>query len=162
MPQLRFIPAGAGNTRQRPWIKIYWPVHPRGCGEHVRNHTFFLPGSGSSPRVRGTPVRAMRNFDYFRFIPAGAGNTPHQSCANPPKTVHPRGCGEHDWLEKQADNEDGSSPRVRGTLHDLPFKARINRFIPAGAGNTPAKMKSVCEAAVHPRGCGEHHSTVLG
>ena len=54
--------------------------------------------------------------------------------------------------------ESGSSPRVRGTLfrgHTTFFQAR---FIPAGAGNTAAYAYLFSPRAVHPRGCGEHHT----
>ena len=38
MPNVRFIPACAGNTHDVP---VYWegrPVHPRVCGEHIFSH----------------------------------------------------------------------------------------------------------------------------
>ena len=56
--------------------------------------------------------------------------------------------------ENQA--EDGSSPRVRGTLCHAPRQCWRIRFIPACAGNTASKRIVCIGAPVHPRVCGEH------
>jgi len=50
----------------------------------------------------------------------------------------------------------GSSPRMRGTLQDLPRQFLHIRFIPAHAGNTAILVASSRRIAVHPRACGEH------
>ncbi len=72
---LRFIPAGAGNTR---WIRVLHStaaVYPRWRGEHLslsqRKHSCY----GLSPLARGTPRDRVFNVYDLRFIPAGAGNT---------------------------------------------------------------------------------------
>ena len=96
LPMYRFIPAGAGNTRGKERIVLSRPVHPRGCGEHVRFRVsayplpWFIPAGagnteggyhldyhtrGSSPRVRGTRRDIQYQVKKARFIPAGAGNT---------------------------------------------------------------------------------------
>ena len=50
----------------------------------------------------------------------------------------------------------GSSPRARGTPI-LDFKNfAIQRFIPAGAGNTLRDQRAEKNPSVHPRGRGEH------
>ncbi len=41
---------------------------------------------------------------------------PVADCARPPAAVHPRGCGEQDYLDGTDADEAGSSPRVRGTV----------------------------------------------
>ena len=50
----------------------------------------------------------------------------------------------------------GSSPLARGTQHDLRAGEEGRRFIPAGAGNTPASWSSASLWPVHPRWRGEH------
>ena len=113
----RSIPACAGNTSLRGTSPAIQTVHPRVCGEHQA--------------MGGSPCRVHRS------IPACAGNTfplallpcrfPGPSprvrgtrhvppCPARALTVHPRVCGEH-----------GMAP----TGHE-----RINRSIPACAGNT--------------------------
>ena len=50
----RFIPARAGNSATPASPVDPGPVHPRACGELTGVTTITGPGSGSSPRVRGT------------------------------------------------------------------------------------------------------------
>ena len=50
----------------------------------------------------------------------------------------------------------GSSPLARGTHPIEAIEAPAGRFIPAGAGNTPAVEGSAARRAVHPRWRGEH------
>ncbi len=136
-------------------------VHPRGCGEHVHLPAQENLSAGSSPRVRGTPPHQELNPQYYRFIPAGAGNTltPKPGIAAP--AVPPRGCGEHFKEIGYLVSVYGSSPRVRGTHMVIPIITIKIRFIPAGAGNTWLSLRAHELTAVHPRGCGEHLITVL-
>ena len=137
-PQLRFIPAGAGNTSGRDQQHEGKTVHPRRRGEHwsiVRYRSVF---HGSSPQARGT----RRIFDTqdcgARFIPAGAGNTtPPRGWSSQP-TVHPRRRGEHRRPMPSIKLPDGSSPQARGTHGSYAQHPALWRFIPAGAGNTYA------------------------
>jgi len=50
-------------------------VHPRACGEHSQTALLKAVRSGSSPRLRGTPLPAFAYTFVSRFIPAPAGNT---------------------------------------------------------------------------------------
>ena len=133
-------------------------------------------GGGSSPRVRGTRPSANMIGLYYRFIPAGAGNTSEREHDRPILPVHPRGCGEHSAAPRCASSAavhprgcgehddmtgnwrriNGSSPRVRGTPHRECAERRVSRFIPAGAGNTSQRVRRASREPVHPRGCGEH------
>src|SRR5690625_6302531 len=132
----RVIPAGAANT-----VIVY---------QHRRNH------AGSSPRVRGTRPCTERRIARGRFSPAGAGNTATRIFGTGYRSVHPRGCGEHQTTRLNSMPINGSSPRVRGTLQALIVFVCNSRFIPAGAGNTVVSMMFGRSMPVHPRGCGEH------
>ena len=113
----RFIPACAGNSpapsgsagcctgssprvrgtrRRRALSPPRSAVHPRVCGE--------LPWS--TPKVRRPR----------RFIPACAGNSLSAASTLFKQSVHPRVCGELCDPADAFPDEDGSSPRVRGTL----------------------------------------------
>ena len=95
-----------------------------------------------------------------RFIPARAGNTYLSQRSNCCAAVHPRACGEHNVAGFHAWRNDGSSPRVRGTLPvTRPTRAKL-RFIPARAGNTLKEVPCVRYQPVHPRACGEHMTSL--
>ncbi len=111
---------------------------------------------GSSPRLRGTLLRARKSCELMRFIPAPAGNT----CSAPEirtwQPVHPRACGEHDVRKPDPRVFAGSSPRLRGTQWECIARHLMLRFIPAPAGNTAIARSVMCLSSVHPRACGEH------
>ena len=134
----RFIPAYTGNTARRPRTTSASPVHPRVHGEHSDHVTEWPITAGSSPRTRGTPHLACGSRPGIRFIPAYTGNTPSGTRPRTRRTVHPRVHGEHaDWDEAEF-NFNGSSPRTRGTLDQVPLLLVEPRFIPAYTGNTGA------------------------
>ena len=112
-----------------------YPVHPRVCGEHSLRCFFASDRTGSSPRLRGTYPPVMCLSGRVRFIPASAGNIHAGKHATDIEPVHPRVCGEHMFAQISRAEENGSSPRLRGTF-TLENTPRIsNRFIPASAGN---------------------------
>ena len=51
---VRFIPAGAGNTSHPGPCRVHTAVHPRGRGEHALPALSSTDPDGSSPRARGT------------------------------------------------------------------------------------------------------------
>ena len=73
----RFIPAGAGNTALLCRSRSVPTVYPRWRGEHVTWRRPAIDFSGLSPLARGTLEPVFLSARNFRFIPAGAGNTPH-------------------------------------------------------------------------------------
>ncbi len=73
----RFIPAGAGNTASHSIRWFSMTVYPRWRGEHVTWRRPAIDFSGLSPLARGTLEPVFLSARNFRFIPAGAGNTPH-------------------------------------------------------------------------------------
>ncbi len=159
-PELRFIPARAGNAAVRPTNLCEGPVHPRACGE--RNVTVVLSVTrlGSSPRVRGTPTRRVALMVRERFIPARAGNAQSMPFSSPHRTVHPRACGERRALLRVVIGGVGSSPRVRGTLRGEVVFALVRRFIPARAGNATRRTVRSRRSTVHPRACGERSGSL--
>ena len=151
----RFIPAGAGNAICSPLRAWSTPVHPRGRGEREGVVGADRVHGGSSPRARGTQLRAEVEEVARRFIPAGAGNAGMLDPNWRASTVHPRGRGERCRCSCQNHPLAGSSPRARGTrLQVLPIRL-FGRFIPAGAGNAPLACRALPSSPVHPRGRGE-------
>ena len=93
--QLRFIPAGAGNSE-------------RGCPGIFR--------AAVHPRWRGEQLPAARpGQSSVRFIPAGAGNRRRPAPAHRAAPVHPRWRGEQPRVLPQSSVVIGSSPLARGT-----------------------------------------------
>ncbi len=126
------------------------------CGEHRKRQAAPARSRGSSPRVRGTPRFLLQSEVAARFIPACAGNTLRPPELSGPTAVHPRVCGEHHHQIGDTTCLHGSSPRVRGTRCPPRTATTTFRFIPACAGNTPARSHCCGNRPVHPRVCGEH------
>ncbi len=92
----------------------------------------------------------------MRFIPAFAGNIVCSGLVGAKHSVHPRVRGEHSIERAFGDRQDGSSPRSRGTYFRYPRQRKINRFIPAFAGNIRLPLRAMRNQPVHPRVRGEH------
>ena len=116
---------------------------------------------GSSPRVRGTLRVAFRAGASARFIPARAGNARARRRRFNSHPVHPRACGERSMRYLQQLAASGSSPRVRGTIHNRINHVLRYRFIPARAGNALIRPTGAVGHSVHPRACGERHGFAL-
>ena len=125
------------------------------CGELGFGAGRLWRSAGSSPRVRGTPLRGERQLPRGRFIPACAGNSPATRSSRAPPPVHPRVCGELEAATRWAGTKRGSSPRVRGTPRTCRGEHRRHRFIPACAGNSIERPVRYGLKSVHPRVCGE-------
>ncbi len=151
----RFIPACAGNAKGDSLTRARSSVHPRVCGERSILVLGYSRRSGSSPRVRGTPVEGLSGALCARFIPACAGNARHRHWNRLSYTVHPRVCGERSHAQPQPSRAAGSSPRVRGTRAPGSGPLGAWRFIPACAGNASQTSPAPPRRAVHPRVCGE-------
>ena len=151
----RFIPACAGNRNANNRWEGQVSVHPRVCGEQVRSRAVRKSPAGSSPRVRGTVDGYRGVLRMARFIPACAGNSPHDQHFEIGAPVHPRVCGEQGTSDTATDTFDGSSPRVRGTALRHMKDRPTSRFIPACAGNRTPRTTGRWRSTVHPRVCGE-------
>ena len=152
------IPADAGNTPACPTERRNTGDHPRGCGEHLLSPSLSWHISGSSPRMRGTPIFCTGCSLYLGIIPADAGNTPCTPTNAGQTWDHPHGCGEHPLHYYAFDPKDGSSPRMRGTRDPDWSEFWLVRIIPADAGNTTPDKFCRMYIGDHPRGCGEHHT----
>ena len=91
---------------------------------------------GLSPLARGTLFMPKFFGQYWRFIPAGAGNTSVGNIDSSITAVYPRWRGEHLCTGEPVSAQIGLSPLARGTLRRFNRGPTGTRFIPAGAGNT--------------------------
>ena len=130
--------------------------HPRACGEHMIWRSTPRAGTGSSPRLRGTPGFGASTVISAGIIPALAGNTSSTTGRSSRSGDHPRACGEHCALSAMRPGAAGSSPRLRGTLVDASPAVRPGGIIPALAGNTASPGNASIVPGNHPRACGEH------
>ncbi|ESD64492.1 hypothetical protein HMPREF1610_04960, partial [Escherichia coli 908555] len=89
-----FIPAGAGNSRIVSLLRRPNSVYPRWRGELSCPMDTPRPSAGLSPLARGTQYAFNHCQAYFRFIPAGAGNSLNLMMAVTAWTVYPRWRGE--------------------------------------------------------------------
>ena len=133
---LGIIPACAGST-------VSWRIrrppcrdHPRMCGEHNRGSSFGQSHKGSSPHVRGARQACDDALQESGIIPACAGSTTVGKTKLLFIWDHPRMCGEHADGNKTIQGAKGSSPHVRGALHDHRISILFLGIIPACAGST--------------------------
>ena len=154
-PPSRFIPACVGNADRRRPRDAPHTVHPRVCGERHQPDDRVRRGTGSSPRVWGTPQVGLPFLGLRRFIPACVGNARRSERSGIILTVHPRVCGERNGTASLPASSGGSSPRVWGTPRRAGHRGRPLRFIPACVGNAAAHHGRGGGGAVHPRVCGE-------
>ena len=150
------IPAHAGNTKHGDDGCSNDRDHPRACGEHQFRSNAVTSDSGSSPRMRGTPVCCMCNIGTYGIIPAHAGNTKSWAASSSSVRDHPRACGEHARWSARSRPRAGSSPRMRGTLSTVTTVPHMAGIIPAHAGNTCLLYVQHWNIWDHPRACGEH------
>ncbi len=140
--RIRIIPAYAGNTGLVHVRHSGNGDHPRVCGEHCGVCGAYFSCLGSSPRMRGTPGVDGQWRVAPGIIPAYAGNTPTFPWSTTAARDHPRVCGEHIAFVPAITVVVGSSPRMRGTLHDWPIQVVVEGIIPAYAGNTRLSSKN--------------------
>ena len=114
--RLRFIPAGAGSSTWRIFATPARTVYPRWRGELGIARLIRRRPYGLSPLARGTLFGGAVVPLFFRFIPAGAGNTIVCKFAAAPLAVYPRWRGEHWSKYRQHVPYHGLSPLARGTL----------------------------------------------
>ena len=157
---VRFIPAGAGNSAAI-WRRLgQCAVHPRRRGEQRCRIALCNLRAGSSPQARGTDHVLVRVDVVIRFIPAGAGNRCRGGRQNSTRTVHPRRRGEQAARPSRGEKKRGSSPQARGTDFRRESLSEDVRFIPAGAGNSSEDFAHGGRMPVHPRRRGEQEMLI--
>ena len=152
--KIRIIPAHAGQTHGRRYMADRTPDHPRACGANSTKYNARHMPTGSSPRMRGKPLRFLVFDPCGRIIPAHAGQTRARSRRPYPPTDHPRACGANTWALTGSIKEDGSSPRMRSKLFHNCSVLCFVRIIPAHAGQTMVAGRHSTPSTDHPRACG--------
>ncbi len=92
---------------------------------------------------------------FWRFIPAGAGNSLSPSAVARARSVYPRWRGELPGRPAPPELIIGLSPLARGTPMAFGKRHQHVRFIPAGAGNSTANQLPEPTSPVYPRWRGE-------
>ena len=106
--------------------------------------------------MRGTRALDVNLDNISGIIPAYAGNTAAAGMRHIGFRDHPRVCGEHVTVPSLLLYVGGSSPRMRGTLHEITSLVIVQGIIPAYAGNTEYFCSAMLATWDHPRVCGEH------
>ena len=135
-PQMRFIPASAGNSSTRAINPADHSVYPRWRGELEKQVPSSANFAGLSPLAWGTRFQTLRAAYRDRFIPAGAGNSSTLSITTDREPVYPRWRGELPDEYHEMMPMIGLSPLARGTRTPMFVLPCGGRFIPAGAGNS--------------------------
>ena len=119
--RVRSIPACAGEAGLGLGSSRPAAVYPRVCGGSGVPGHHLTPCGGLSPRVRGKPPGAGRQWRMFGSIPACAGEAAPPGRAECHTKVYPRVCGGSQKTAFQLFAPAGLSPRVRGKqLPDIP------------------------------------------
>ena len=150
------IPACAGSTLTLAVSRSRARDHPRMCGEHPNVSLGISVRRGSSPHVRGAPVKKKDQSFTGGIIPACAGSTHWTAPALLARWDHPRMCGEHRGRGRRRGQEQGSSPHVRGARRGIARHTGKDGIIPACAGSTCRPNRMPGHRRDHPRMCGEH------
>ena len=124
------------------------------CGGAKSHPTASMCQPGRSPRVRGSPLKAVVEPELERSIPACAGEPSSRYRHRVSNWVDPRVCGGAFLGRLWNSIQSGRSPRVRGSRgYDGDEKAWC-RSIPACAGEPPRSSNPAVYPEVDPRVCG--------
>ncbi len=125
-----------------------------GAGELQVISIIASSAPGLSPLTRGTHMNVGSDRVFTRFIPAGAGNTVLDHFKFTIDSVYPRWRGEHPSHRFAKRWRSGLSPLARGTLFVNCVCHGLQRFIPAGAGNTERRRLAGFARRFIPAGAG--------
>ena len=155
---LGIIPACAGKPGGDLGQRLRAEDYPRVCGEAVAGASRLRIAMGLSPRVRGSPVRGVRQRVAGGIIPACAGKPAGIRARRPLPWDYPRVCGEAVYVIYATGLQQGLSPRVRGSRWRIALVAVMPRIIPACAGKPVVLGCGHAHARDYPRVCGEARS----
>ena len=135
---LGITPAHAGKRSRCTFVQTSRWDHPRTCGEKSSREIFQTSRRGSPPRMRGKV--ALLDFVHVHagITPAHAGKRLVRYCGRYCDRDHPRTCGEKDITALNANNWQGSPPRMQG--------------------KEKRSVYCSCSFQDHPRVCGEKHT----
>ena len=151
---VRSIPAHAGDPpRARPSIGRR-PVHPRSRGGSPRSRRASICAKGPSPLTRGILQDQMRRVRTAGSIPAHAGDQNCYASSGRRAGVHPRSRGGSGVQRTNSVMVRGPSPLTRGIPEWYGLSERVERSIPAHAGDPSSKALLVKRGGVHPRSRG--------
>ena len=153
---LRAHPRSRGEHRVRKLPRLRQGAHPRSRGEHASAVTARTSRSGSSPLTRGALLHPSWIHPAERLIPAHAGSTRTGRGTAPEWPAHPRSRGEHQAQWPCDSGHLGSSPLTRGALPTIEHAPARHGLIPAHAGSTLPRLRTVLRGWAHPRSRGEH------
>ena len=161
VPDGRFSPACAGNTRDFRSHGHRPTVQPRMRGEHF---VIVLPSlliCGSAPHARGTLRCQHPGVTQRRFSPACAGNTGKRSPRSRRRSVQPRMRGEHTPSAPPENSENGSAPHARGTRSAWRFRSAPAPVQPRMRGEHASSMAcSTASSGSAPHARGTHHDPI--
>ena len=151
----------------RGQLRVYYrnlycyPDHPRSCGANIECRQDIAEAYGSSPLVRGQPLREIPLISHLRIIPARAGPTRWWIPPTSFRADHPRSCGANALITICTCSESGSSPLVRGQRGRTGGTQLHLRIIPARAGPTVRFALGQTVSKDHPRSCGANSRVIV-
>ena len=155
-PLLGLIPAHAGKTA--PFLgPLRGPqAHPRSRGENASRSSKPMLIDGSSPLTRGKQPMQSRACTTPGLIPAHAGKTRPTKTPPAPTPAHPRSRGENSRIGMRPAFHRGSSPLTRGKPARRGWCLQPRGLIPAHAGKTRRRTRTLARCGAHPRSRGEN------
>ena len=150
----RTIPAQAGQpgsatiAARRRWD------HPRAGGATTGRKLNRLYFRGPSPRRRGNLDHALHGGPGVRTIPAQAGQPSWTRRTSSRSADHPRAGGATVAADMEKRLDGGPSPRRRGNQLDIRLQGRVERTIPAQAGQPDDAAQREPILRDHPRAGG--------
>ena len=116
----------------------------------------LFTAAGSSPLTRGKRRSTVERERLRGLIPAHAGKTGPATRTRRRSRAHPRSRGENFRRCALTLSPMGSSPLTRGKRRFAPQLLPISRLIPAHAGKTIQRCKTMMVDRAHPRSRGEN------